>query len=159
LLIAASVFIYFKLKNRSSIPKISEFIIQTENLNPTVMKDVSIKYMDVNHYKTRISPYASCDIYLFDDFLAIIRRQRFIFTLLFEPKIIINKEIQNNPIDISNFNTSVADSFKFTNHKKDEIIIKYTDKRHSNFKTEIVLRKLTSQQVEKLKVIENWATS
>jgi hypothetical protein len=63
LIVTIGLSIYSYFKNKLSRPKIISFINQTEYLNPTIFKDIAIKYLESNHYKTRSSPNGKCDLY------------------------------------------------------------------------------------------------
>ena len=148
--------IYSYLENKKSNSKINSFIKLTEKLNPIIFRALDVKYLDINHYKTRSSPLGKCVLYLFDKFLAIIRRQKFIFKFIFEPILIINGNKKNDQFDYKKYITVIPDKIVFTSYKTDELVIKFTDEKHEHFKTEIILRKPTSEQLLKFKSIENW---
>jgi hypothetical protein len=156
LIVIIGLSIYSNFKNRKNRPKIISFINQTEYLKPSVLKDISIKYLDSNHYMTRSSPNGKCDLYIFDNFIAIIRRQKFIFTIEFEPLIIKADDYNKNVIDLNNYLFKTIDRAKFTKYKNDELIIKLKDENFTHFKTEITLRKLKGKHIDKLRPIENW---
>jgi hypothetical protein len=97
-------------------------------------------------------------IYIFDNFLAIFRRQKFIFKIDFEPLLLSTNDYIKNELDLNNYLFKIIDKAIFTKYKDDKLILKLTDENFTHYKTEIILRNLTSEQIDKLKQIENWKT-
>ena len=71
--------IYLTFYNKRKQKATDKFISQANNLRPTVFQNIKLRYSESSGLKTYIYPSNLCDLYLFDNYLAIIRRQDFVF--------------------------------------------------------------------------------
>ncbi len=96
-----------------------------------------------------------CDLYLFDNCLAITRREHFIYTFLFAP-ILITSDVISAERMFDNIKIYNPDSIIFKEIVQGEIVIKVSDPLYTHYKIELTLRGMTKEQIGKLKRIEDW---
>ena len=139
--VVAFTIVYFLLKyyNRKNLVVTKRFISKASELNPTLIQNIKLRYWATNGAKTMISPNNHCDIYLFDEILAIVRRQNFIFKVLFAP-VLITPYITSTK-NIFNYCTIYKpDRIIFNQVMKDQIDIKLKDPIYRHFKIDITFK-------------------
>jgi hypothetical protein len=149
------LFVVGYLKNNKTKPVVRKFLLQAEKLSPDVFKNIKMRHWATSGYRTYISPCSSCDLYLFDDYLVIVRTQNFIYRVHFAP-IIITSYLMAEESMFSYLELNVPDQIIFKQVLKGEIEIRLTDLHYKHYKTEITLKGLTDTQMDLLERMRNW---
>ncbi len=147
------IFLIFYNKWTTSIT--NKFIEQANELNPTIFQNIKIRYWTSRELKIIVYPNNHCDIYLFDNCLAIVRRQNFIFKVLFAP-ILLTSDILTTKIVFGSLDTYKPDRITFKQIVKGEIDIKLTGLVDKQYKIDITFKGLTNEQTNELEKIKNW---
>ncbi|PQJ12063.1 hypothetical protein CJD36_009755 [Flavipsychrobacter stenotrophus] len=147
--------IFVAVCNRQTQRTIKKFTSLVHLLHPTVVSNVKLRYWTTNGGKSTISLNSRCDLYLFDNCLAVTRREHFIYTFSFAPILItsnkINAERMFDYIRIYN-----PYSIIFREIVQGEIVIKVSDPLYTHYKIELTLMGMTKEQIAKFKRIEDW---
>jgi hypothetical protein len=147
--------IYLTFYNKRKQKATDKFISQANNLRPTVFQNIKLRYSESSGLKTYIYPSNLCDLYLFDNYLAIIRRQDFVFKVFFAP-ILITSDIATTKNIFNYLDTYKPDRITFKQIVKGEVDIKLTDMTYKHYVTDITLKGLTEEQTTQLEKIKNW---
>ena len=155
--IVALGIIYFVLKyyNKKNLEATERFVSHSSEFKPALIQNIKLRYWTTSGRRTMISPNNLCDIYLFDNFLAIIRRQSFIFKVLFAP-VLISPDITNTKNIFNYLTVYKPDRIIFNQVMKGQIEIKLKDPIYRGFKIDITLKELTKEQLTQLAEIRNW---
>ena len=155
--IAALVIIYFLVKyyNKKSLVVTERFLSQASEFKPALLSNIKLRYWTTNGTRIMISPNNHCDIYLFHDFLAIVRRQSFIFRVFFAP-VLITTDITNTKNFFSYLAVYKADRINFNHVMKNQIDIKLKDPIYKHYKIDLTFKGLTRGQLIQLAEIKNW---
>ena len=92
---------------------------------------------------------------MFDNFLAIVRRQDFVFKVFFAP-VLLTSDIATTKNIFNYLDTYKPDRITFKQIVKGEVDIKLTDPKYKHYKTDITLKGLTIEQTTQLEKIKNW---
>ena len=103
-----------------------------------------------------LSPNNHCDLYLFDNYLVIVRRQNFIFRVFFAP-VLITPDIEHTKIIFNYLKAYKPRQINFNQITKSEIDIKLIDQSRKNARIDIILKELTEEQRNQLDKIKTWA--
>ena len=156
----AGIAIYLFFFNKKTQSLRDKFFKQTNDFKPTVIKNIKLRYWTTRgtstYTKTQISPNNKCDIYLFDNYLAIIRRQDFIFKAFFAP-VIITSDAINLKSTFDYLEIHKPTLIHFSSIKKGEIEIKLPDPIYKTVRIDITLQGLTNEQTNQLEKIKHWA--
>jgi len=154
-IVLVGLFIYLTFYNRRTKTTTDRFIEQANKLKPTVFQNIKIRYWTTSGLKTYVYPNNFCDLYLFDNCLAIIRRQDFIFKVFFNP-ILLTSDTTTTKILFNYLDTYKPDNIIFKQPVKGEVDIKLTDLEHNHFKIDMTFKGLTNEQLGQLEKIKNW---
>ena len=156
-LIVAFVITYFLVKyyNKKNLVTIERFVSQASGFKPAFLQNIKLRYWTTNGARTMTSPNNNCDIYLFDTFLAIVRRQNFIFKVFFAP-VLITSDITSTKSIFSYLTVYKPDRVVFNEVMKGQIDIKIKDPIYRHYKIDITFKELTSEQLIQLGKIKNW---
>ena len=149
------LYLYLTSYNKRTRTEIDKFIGQANGLRPTIFKNIKLRYSETSGFKTSIYPNNRCDLYLFDNYIAIVRRQDFIFKVFFAPVLLTSYNATTENI----FNylvTYKTDQITFKQIVKGEVDIKLTEPTYKYFKIDITLKRLTNEQTSQLEKIKNW---
>lgn len=149
------LYIFYTIYNKRTQAVIDTFIGQASELKPTVFQNIKLRYTETSGLKTYIYPNNRCDLYLFDNCIAIVRRQDFIFKLLFPP-ILLTYDVATTKNIFNYLGTYKPDRITINQIVKGEIDIKLTDPTYKHYKTDITLKGLTIEQTTQLEKIKNW---
>lgn len=141
--------------NKSAKATTDKFIAHAAKLNPVVFQDVEIRYHTVNGLKAGAYPNNRCDLYLFGNCLAIVRRQDFVFKVFFSP-ILITPDVAATRYMFNYLVVYKPDSITFKQIMKGEVDIKLTDLMYAHYKMEMTLKGLTGEQIAQLGRIKGW---
>jgi hypothetical protein len=141
--------------NKQARKAIDTFIGQANGHKPAVFQNIKIRYSETNGLKTYIYPNNRCDLYLFDNYLAIIRRSDFIIKVFFPP-IVLTSDISTTKNIFGNLETYKPDQLKFKQIVKGEVEIKINDPTYNNYSRDITLKELSNEQTTQLEKIKNW---
>lgn len=149
------LYIYFTFYNRRTTTTTNKFLEHVNKLKPTVIQNIKMRYWTTSGLKTYVYPNNFCDLYLFDDCLAIIRRQNFIFKVFFNP-ILLTSDTMTTKKSFNYLDTYKPDNITFKQIVKGELDIKLTVLRYNHFKIEMTIKGLTNEQLRQLEKIKNW---
>ncbi len=149
------LYIYLSFYNKRSQLLIDNFLKQVSHVKPIFFQHIKIRYSETSGLKTYIFPNNYCDLYLFDNYLAIVRKQHFIFKVLFAPMVL------SSNTDTTNSSFNHLKSYKpsqivFKEVLKGEIDIKINDINNKQYTIDITLKGLTNEQLTQLDIIKNW---
>lgn len=154
-IVLVGIYIFLTFYNKRSQAAIDKFIGQASGLKPTILKNIKLRYSETSELKTYIYPNNCCDLYLFDNFLAVFRRQDFVFKVYFAP-ILMSSDIASTKNNFNYLHTFKPDRITFNQFIKGEVEIKLTDPKHKHFTTNIILKELTNEQISQLEKIKKW---
>lgn len=154
-IVLVGLYIYLTFYNKRTRIAIDKFIAQASELRPTVIQNIKLRYWTTSGLRTQISPNNHCDLYLFDNCLAIVRRQDFIFNVFFAP-VLLTSDIATTKSIFQYLDTYKPDRITIKQIVKGEIDIKLTDPTYKHYTTNITLKGLTSEQTTQLGKIKNW---
>lgn len=147
--------LYCLFRNLAIKPQIKRFLEDSNSRNPVVIYDIKLSYWIKSGYKYYVSIRNYCDIYIFDNFFVIVRKQKIIFDLLFPPMLFV-KSFQRVTSGFEYINHFEPEIIKFSKVVKGQIEIKIIDPVYEHRKIEIIIKGLTNEQMEKVeKVWEN----
>lgn len=149
------LYIYLTFYNKRTRTAIDKFIGQVSGLRPTVFQNIKLRYSETNGLKTYIYLNNRCDLYLFDNYLAIIRNQDFVFKVNFAP-ILLTSDIVTTKKVFNYLDIYKPDRVIFKQIAKGEVDIKLTDPTYKHYSTDITLKGLTNEQITQLEKIKNW---
>ena len=155
--IVALAVIYFLVKyyNKKNLVAIEGFVSHSSEFKPVLLQNIKLRYWTTNGARTGISPNNNCDIYLFDTFLAIVRRQNFIFKVFFAP-VLITSDITSTKSIFSYLTVYKPDRVVFNEVMKGQIDIKIKDPIYRHYKIDITFKELASEQLTQLVKIKDW---
>lgn len=148
-------YIFLTFYNKRSQTVIDKFIGQASGLRPTIFQNIKLRYSETSGLKTYIYPNNRCDLYLFDNYLAIIRRQDFVFKVFFAP-ILLTSDITTTKINFDYLVTYKPDRITYKQIVKGEVDIKLTDQANKHDTKNITLIGLTNEQTAQLEKINHW---
>ncbi len=154
-IVLVGLHIFLTFYNKRSQTAIDKFIGQASGLRPTIFQNIKLRYSETSGLKTYIYPNNRCDLYLFDNYLAVIRRQDFVFKVFFAP-ILLTSDIPTTKNIFSYLDTYKPDRITFKQIVKGEVDIKLTDQASKHYTTNITLKGLTNEQTTQLEKIKNW---
>jgi hypothetical protein len=154
-IVFAGLYIFLTFNNKRKRTAIDKFIEHANGLKPTVFQDIKLRYSETSGQKTYIYPNNRCDLYLFDNYLAIARRQDFVFKVFFTP-VLLTSDIATTKNIFNYLDTYKPDRITIKQIVKGEIDIKLTDPTYKHYKTDITLKGLTIEQITQLEKIKNW---
>ena len=154
-IVLVGLYIFLTFYNKRSQTVIDKFIGQASGLRPTVFQNIKLRYSETSGLKTYIYPNNRCDLYLFDNYLAVVRRQDFVFKVFFAP-ILLTSDIESTKDNFNYLDTYKPDRITFNQIVKGEVDIKLTAPKHKHYKTDITLKGLTKEQTTQLEKIKNW---
>jgi hypothetical protein len=154
-IVLVGVYIFLIFYNRRSQTATDTFIQQASEFNPIVFKNIKLRYWTTNGSKTRIGPNNRCDLYLFDNCLAIVRSQHFIFKTFFAP-VLLTSDIGITKNRFDNLKTYKPDRVIFKKIVKGQVDITLTDPVYKHYTIDITLKGLTNEQIHQLEKIKNW---
>jgi hypothetical protein len=137
-----------------------KFLVQTKHLECNVIRDIRMRQIS-RHVTGMGKEYLylgdTADIYLFDNFMVLFRKQIFVVDLNFKP-IIITCDTNNIGKQYSFGDICEPKKFLFRTTVKGEIIITLTNKNYKNSDTIITLKKLSSEQIKHLTKVKEWSS-
>jgi hypothetical protein len=148
-------YIYTVVSNKRVETITGRFIESSRGLSPILFKNVKTRYYVINGLKEGASPNNWSDLYLFGSNLVIVRRQKYIFTLLFAP-IVVTGDMALARNAFGYLEIHKPDSVAFKQILKGEVDIKLSDRTYPSYKTVITLKGLTDEQINLLQRITNW---
>lgn len=154
-LVLAGLFLYLTFYNRRTGKVVDKFIKHSMDLKPTIFRNIKLRYWTTNGHLMRISPNNYCDLYLFDNLLAIVRRQDFIFKVL-HPPVLLTPDTTETKKTFNYLPTYKPNSINFKQILKGEADIKLVDPDYKHFTTNMTLKGLTTEQSNQLEIIKNW---
>lgn len=154
-IVLVGLYIFLTFYNKQSQTAIDKFIGQASGLRPTIFQNIKLRYSETSGLKTYIYPNNRCDLYLFDNYLAIVRRQDFVFKVFFVP-ILLTSDIASTKNNFNYLETYKPDRITFKQIVKGEVDIKLTDQANKHYTKNITLKGLTNEQTAQLEKIKNW---
>jgi hypothetical protein len=145
------------IQNNVFKKRLEKFLWQTELLENTILKDLKIRQSakNIEGFQEYLYYGRTADIYVFEHFIVVFRREHFVITVHLNP-IIIAKD----PISIRK-QCTFGEIYKpqkvfFRTTVKGELTITLMDKHLKNREILINLKKLTNEQVEQLSKLKQW---
>lgn len=132
----------------------ARFLLQSKQLSPTLFPDIKIFYSTWDSLKYYGSPFNRGDVYLFDDFIVIIRRMNIGIKILYEP-ILISTNPESTKHSFKYVQTMKPDRITFSRFSKRDIGIEMTDSIYRHRKIELILKGLTNDEIAQLERM-NW---
>lgn len=144
-------------QNSSAKPITAAFVEQSSKFAPLVIKDIELTYWEMHRLGTRIRGdlfnNSRCDLYLFSNFMAIVRQHKTIFGLTFFKPILITSEVaQTRPLFIY---LEIFKPYKIY-FQKSRITIRIIHSTNGQIKGDITLKNLTEAQLTQLETIKSW---
>jgi len=155
LVVLAIIYFLLNYYNKKNLVATERFISQSSEFKPALLQNIKLRYWITNRARTSSSPNNHCDIYLFDDLLAIVRRQNFIFKVFFAP-VLITSDIERTKSIFNYLSVYKPARITFNQIVKGEIDIKVKDPIYGHYKIDITFKGLTSEQLTQLIKIKNW---
>ena len=149
------LYLFLTFYNKRTRTATDKFIRQASELAPTVFKNIKLRYWTTTGPRTQISPNNHCDLYLFDNCLAIIRRQDFIFKVFFAP-VLLTSDLATTKSNFNYLDCYKPDHIHFNQLMKGQVDIKLKDPISRHWKIDITFKELTSEQTNQLDKIKNW---
>ena len=153
--VLVALYVYLTFYNKRTLGSINRFIAQSGALMPTVFQNVKLRYWTTNGVRTMISPNNHCDLYLFDNYLAIVRRQDFIFKVFFSP-ILLTSDLATTKSTFHYLDCYKPDHIAFNQLMEGQVDIKLKDPIYRHWKIDITFKELTTEQTKQLDKIKNW---
>jgi hypothetical protein len=154
-LVGLSIFLTFH--NKRTLRTIDKFIRQASGLRQTIFENIKLRYSETSGLKTYLYPNNCCDLYLFENYLVVVRRQNFIFKVFFAPVLLTSD--MTTTINIFNYLDSYkTDQITFNQIVKGEVDIKLIHKTHKHYTADITLKGLTNEQITQLEKIKKWCS-
>jgi hypothetical protein len=153
-IVLVGLYIFYTIYNKRTQAVIDTFIGQASELKPTVFQNIKLRYTETSGLKTYIYPNNRCDLYLFDNCIAIVRRQDFIFKLLFPP-ILLTSDIAETKNIFTYLDTYKPEHFTCKQIVKGEVEIILNDPSYKYYKIAITLKELTIEQTTHLENSKN----
>jgi hypothetical protein len=150
------MFLIFYNKRTHSVRE--RFLKHTNGLGPTVFKNIKLRYWTTNGIhglNIQVYPNNRCDLYLFDNCLAIVRKQDFIFKVFFAP-ILLTSDIAATKKMFDYLDTYKPIRVTFNQFVKGQVEIKLSDPIYKNYKIDIILKGLSNEQINHLEKNKNW---
>jgi hypothetical protein len=154
-IVLVGFYILFTFYNKRIRIVIDKFILEVSESKPIVFQNIKLRFWTTYGLKTEISLNNRCDLYLFDNCLAIVRRQDFIFKLLFAP-ILLTSDVAETENIFNYLDTYYPKQITFTQIVKGEVEINLTDPTHKHYQIAITLKELTIEQITQLEKIKNF---
>jgi hypothetical protein len=107
-------------------------------------------------YKLYTSINNSCDLYINENYIVIIRRQNLWFVFYFLPMVISNEVKAITINGDKKFVANKPDKILIREYKSGEVIIYLSDSTYNQRKIELILRGLTIEQLSYLEIIKSW---
>lgn len=155
-------YIFIVFYNKRTKILIDQFALQTNTMRYDVFNNIKLRYWETRYYpnigdtRTYIYLNNTCDIYLFDNYFAIVRRQNFVFKVSFPPILISsqNSDAQNifNYLDIY-----YPKRISFIKVKIGELDFNVVDSNNKYITVEITVKGLTQEQIERFEVLRQWS--
>lgn len=153
LLVGLNIFLVINNKRIQTLTE--KFIVQTNELIPTIIQNVKLRYTTTNGLRIQNAPNNRCDLVLFNNCLALVRRQDFIFKIYFDP-IIITSDIAITKKIFNYLDIYKPDRITFNQLVKGEVDIKLTDPIYRHYTIDITLKGLSKEQTNQLEKIKTW---
>lgn len=131
--------------NNIARPLIARFVDHAAALNPLIFRDIKMRYSEFSGYMEYIFFKSSCDIYLFEHYIVVLRRYNFIFKRDLEPIILTTDKVRDKG-HFTYLKAYKPDSILFKQVIKDEVEFKYSDLKYNYYKMELTLKGLTPDQ-------------
>ncbi len=154
-IVLVGLYIFLTFYNKRTRTAIDKFIGQASGLRPTIFENIKLRYSETSGLNTYLYPNNCCDLYLFDNYLAIVRRQNFIFKVFFAP-VLLTSDIATTMIIFNYLDNYKPNRITFNQIVKGEVEIKLTHKTHKHYTADITLKGLTNEQITQLEKIKNW---
>lgn len=155
-IVLTAIFVFLIFYNKRTKTILHKFTLQAKSLRPTIFENIRIRYWEHNGGRIWIFPNNRCDLYLFENCLAIVRRQNFIFKAFFPPLLITHDIVQTMDRFIY-LNIYKPEKVIFKRNLNGEVDINLTDPTYKHFKIDITLKGLTQEQTDRLEIIKNWS--
>lgn len=155
-IVLVTLFIFVTFYNRKTRVAIDKFIFQANELKPILFENIKLRYWSTSGQRTQVSPNNHCELYLFDNCLAMVRRQNFVFKVFFAP-VIITSDIAKAKGIFNYLDIYKPKRVHFNQILKGEIDINITDPIHQHRRVDITFKELSGEQLTQLEKIKTYA--
>lgn len=139
--------------NKQARVKRDQFLSKVNELAPIVFQNVKIRYWTTNGLKTYVSLNNFCDLYLFNDFLSIVRRQN----LIIHAPILLSSGISATEKEFDYLEAYKIDRISFKQVLKGEVDIKLSSRANKQYTVDLTLKGLSRDQIVSLKRLKSSA--
>jgi hypothetical protein len=155
-LVGFSIILMFH--NKRALLAIDEFIGQSSGLNPVIFQHIELRYTESSDLKTYIYPINRCDLYVFDNYLVMVRRLDFGFNVFYAPIMLITDIETTNNI-FNGLETYKPDQTTFKQLVKGEVDISLINPIYKHYTIDISFKELTNEQITVLEKFKCWAVN
>ncbi len=155
IVLISALYTFLIFHNKKALAARERFIVQTSELMPKVLHNIKLHFQTTNGPKTYISTNNYCDIFLFEKYLVIVRRQKFVFKIFFAP-VLITKEPDTMKKKFTYLESYKPEQIHYNQQIKGNVDIKLIDPLHKHLKIYLTFKELNSEQEVHLAVINEW---
>ena len=150
----AVMYVFVIIYNKKALAQTDKFLSDTMALLPAMFANVKLRYLQTNGGKTQFSPNNYADVYLFQNYLAIVRRQHFVFKAFFPP-VLITPDVAITKDPFSYLKTYLPVQVLF-NESKGQVSVKLKHPLYRSRKIDLTFKNLDSAQIKQLNVVKDW---
>lgn len=140
-------------RNKSYQKALHALLYQTNHLPHIRIQNIRVSYLVENGSKQYPSINNTADIYVFNDFLIVYRRQNLVFKFHYKPYLVGNATTSLNLPGVS---SNKPDEIII--NSSSEIQIKVTDPVHKHYQTKLTLSGLSREEADHLLPIKQWTS-
>lgn len=155
IIVLISVFVFVFFYNQRSKVALDKFILSTEDARSIFFENIKLSYRVDNKGRTQVYPNNQCNLLLFENQLAIVRRQYFIYKVLFPP-ILLTSDIAITQNTFNYIKSYKPEKIVFRQTRKGVVDINLRDSVYQNYRIYITFKELTDEQIKQLEVIKTW---
>lgn len=155
LLLVSGMFVYLAFRNKKVTSHTERFISQVQALDSIVIENVRLRYWRKRGLKYFIDPTNRCDLYLFHNCLAVVRKKNNILKVCFAP-ILITSDIQSATTDFPYLYIYQPTLIRFKKIVEGEIDFIAKGTMYNSYAIDFSLKGLTKEQTAQLEKIKNW---
>lgn len=136
--------------NNIALPVIKRFTEHISTINPIMYRDIKARYSEFNGDYMEIVFYgSSCDIYLFENYIVVVRRYKSLFRRHIEPIILTYSE-KDAYKAFPYLNIFRPEKLLFKQIIKGEVEFRFTDFKRKYYRMELTLKALNPEQKAQL---------
>jgi hypothetical protein len=153
--VAISFVVVVVISNRKNQRAVQNFLDLAAPSEPLIIPSIPIRYVTTNGDKGQVSIDNSCDLYLFSNCLAIVRKQNFVFPFQFSP-IILTADVAKTRETFADVACYKPTKVKANGAFKGRVNIIIQHPAFKRWKIDITLKSLTDEQVNSIVSLTAW---